>query len=78
LQHFSFLNTTKSKLLALTGTAMLCGGLILAHAAVDSAHVHLKLADANEGPARLTMAPAAKTAMPSVVKISASKTAIAS
>jgi serine protease Do len=35
--------------------------------------VDLKLADPNEGPSRITMAPAAKRAMPSVVKISASK-----
>jgi serine protease Do len=37
------------------------------------AHISLKLADANEPPSRITMAPAAKAAMPAVVKISASK-----
>jgi serine protease Do len=73
LKPFSFLYTTKFKLQAAAGAVLLCGGLIAAHAAVDAAHIHLKLADANEGGARLTMAPAARTAMPSVVKISASK-----
>jgi serine protease Do len=53
--------------------AVLCGGLIAAYASVDPAHIRLKMADPNEGPARITMAPAAKIAMPSVVKISASK-----
>jgi serine protease Do len=52
---------------------LVCGGLVAAHAGFQSSHVSLKLADANEGPSRLTMAPAAKTAMPTVVKISASK-----
>jgi serine protease Do len=73
LKRFPFLHTTKSRLQATAAVVLLCGGLIAAHASVDAAHIHLKLADANEGPARLTMAPAAKTAMPTVVKISASK-----
>ncbi len=47
--------------------------MVAAHGSVDPAHIHLKLADASEGPARITMAPAAKAAMPSVVKISSSK-----
>jgi serine protease Do len=43
-------------------------------AALESrAHIALKLADPNEPPSRITMAPAAKAAMPAVVKISASK-----
>ena len=37
------------------------------------AHIALKLADPNEAPSRVTMAPAAKAAMPAVVKISATK-----
>jgi len=37
------------------------------------AHIALKLADPNEAPSRITMAPAARAAMPAVVKISASK-----
>ena len=36
-------------------------------------HINLKLADANEGSSRVTMAPAAKRAMPAVVKVSVSK-----
>jgi serine protease Do len=46
----------------------------LAVAALESrAHIALKLADANEPPSRITMAPAARAAMPTVVRISASK-----
>ncbi len=46
----------------------------MAAAAIESrAHIALKLADPNEAPSRLTMAPAARAAMPAVVKISASK-----
>lgn len=68
------LHTKKLKFEALAGALVLCGGLVIAaHGAVDQANIHLKLADANEGGARLTMAPAANAAMPSVVKISASK-----
>jgi len=73
LKPFPIFKTTKFKLQAMAAAVVLCGGLIAAHASVDAAHIHLKLADPNEGPARLTMAPAAHTAMPSVVKISASK-----
>ena len=51
----------------------LFGGLAVARETFEAGHIDLKLADANEGPSRLTMAPAAKRAMPSVVKISASK-----
>src|ERR1700692_838894 len=62
-----------------TRVAVLCalligGGLAVARAGFPSAsHINLKLADANEGPSRVTMAPAAKRAMPAVVKISVSK-----
>jgi serine protease Do len=61
-----------------TRVAVLCalligGGLAVAHAEFPSAHINLKLADANEGPSRVTMAPAAKRAMPAVVKIAVSK-----
>jgi serine protease Do len=58
--------------MALLSALAICGGLFAAHASFEANRVHLKLADPNEGPARLTMAPAAKIAMPSVVKISAS------
>jgi serine protease Do len=55
-------------------TLLVGGGLAVACAGFSSAsHINLKLADANEGPSRITMAPAAKRAMPSVVKISVSK-----
>ena len=56
--------------------ALLAGGaLAVAGAGVSltASHINLKLADANEGPSRVTMAPAAKRAMPAVVKISVSK-----
>ena len=52
---------------------LVCGGLFAAHAGFQSSHVNLRLADPNEAPSRVTMAPAAKAAMPAVVKISASK-----
>lgn len=46
----------------------------MAAAVIESrAHIALKLADPNEPPSHITMAPAARAAMPSVVKISASK-----
>lgn len=71
---FPFLRTKTFRLQAIAGALVLCGGLVVAaHGSVDAAHIHLKLAAANEGPARLTMAPAANAAMPSVVKISMSK-----
>jgi serine protease Do len=73
LKQFQFLNTTKKKAMAAVCALTLCGGVFAAHASLDFSKVHLKLADPNEGPARLTMAPAAQAAMPSVVKISASK-----
>jgi serine protease Do len=47
--------------------------LAVAHASFQASKVSLKLADPNEPPSRVTMAPAAKAAMPAVVKISASK-----
>ena len=67
------LNTTKKKGTAVLCALALCGGAFVARASFESSRVHLKLADANEGPSRITMAPAAKAAMPAVVKISASK-----
>ena len=68
-----FLHTKAFKLQIAAAVLVLGGGMIAAHAAIDAAHVHLNLADPNEGPARITMSPAAHAAMPSVVKISASK-----
>jgi serine protease Do len=59
--------------MAVACTLAICGGIFAAHAGLDSSRVHLKLADPTEGPSRVSMAPAAKAAMPSVVKISASK-----
>ncbi len=54
--------------------AVTIGGGLMAAAVIEShAHIALKLADPNEAPSRITMAPAAKAAMPAVVKISASK-----
>ena len=73
MKPLSSLSTKSFRLKALAGVLVLGGGLIAAHASIDAAHVHLKLADPNEGSARITMAPAAKIAMPAVVKISASK-----
>jgi serine protease Do len=74
LNYLPFLKTKTFKLQALAGAVALCAGIVVAaHGSVDSANIHLKLASPNEGPARLTMAPAADAAMPSVVKISASK-----
>jgi serine protease Do len=62
----------RTKALAVACAITLSGGL-LAAALVTRAHISLKLADPNETPSRVTMAPAAKAAMPAVVKISASK-----
>jgi len=74
LKSISFLKSKAAKLEAFAGVLVLCGGLVaVAHGGVDPAHIHLKMADAGEGGARVTMAAAAKAAMPSVVKISASK-----
>jgi serine protease Do len=53
--------------------ALTVGGGLLAAALETRAHISLKLADPSEPPSRITMAPAAKAAMPAVVKISASK-----
>ena len=65
MKYLPFLRTKKLKFEALAGALVLCGGLVIvAHGAVDQANIHLKLADANEGGARLTMAPAANAAMP--------------
>ena len=74
MKYFPFLKTTTFKVQAIAGALVLAGGLaVVAHGSVDAANIRLKLAAANEGPARLTMAPAANAAMPSVVKISSSK-----
>ena len=68
-----FLQGSKRQGLAALCVLALGGALVAAGAGLSTTHVSLKLADQNEGPSRLTMAPAAKAAMPSVVKISASK-----
>jgi serine protease Do len=73
LKDFSWFKTKTSKLQVIACALVLGGGLIVAHAAMNTSRVHLNLADPNEGSARLTMSPAAKIAMPTVVKISASK-----
>ena len=74
MKSIPFLKSKTAKLQAFAGVVVLCGGLVMAaHGGVDPAHIHLKMADAGEGGARVTMASAAKAAMPSVVKISASK-----
>jgi serine protease Do len=62
----------RTKALAAACALTVCGGLVAA-ALESRAHISLKLADPNEPPSRVTMAPAAKAAMPAVVKISASK-----
>ena len=70
----SVLHITKRKSLAVVSALTLTAGLLAAAVSFESrAHISLKLADANEPPSRVTMAPAAKAAMPAVVKISASK-----
>ena len=64
MKRFPFLQSKSFNLQALAGALLICGGLVVAaHGSVDPAHIHLKLADANEGPARITMAPAAKAAI---------------
>jgi len=73
LNNLNLFDTARKRTLAVVSTLALCGGIFAAHASYVSNRVHLKLADPNEGPSRVTMAPAAKVAMPSVVKISASK-----
>jgi serine protease Do len=73
LRPLQSLKTRRLGLAGAAGALVLLGGLA-AHAAFhDVAHISLKLADPNEGPARITMAPAANRAMPSVVKISMTK-----
>jgi serine protease Do len=59
--------------LAAASALILFGGLAAHGAFQQTGRIALKLADANEGPSKITMAPAAKRAMPTVVKISASK-----
>lgn len=68
-----FLHKSKKKGLIALGVLTLTGGLVAAGFGYSTSRISLKLADANEGPSRITMAPAAKAAMPSVVKISSSK-----
>ena len=68
-----FFQESKRKGLAALSVLALGGALVAAGASYSTTHISLKLADQNEGPSRLTMAPAAKAAMPSVVKISSSK-----
>jgi serine protease Do len=67
------LQLTKKKYFAIISAMAVTAGLAAAVSIESRAHVNLKLADANEAPSRITMAPAAKAAMPAVVKISASK-----
>jgi serine protease Do len=73
VDRLTFFKDSKRKGLAVLCAVVIGGGLVAARASLDSAHINLKLADPNEPPSRVTMAPAAKAAMPSVVKISASK-----
>jgi serine protease Do len=68
-----FLREPRSKGLAIVCLLTLAGGLVAAGAGLSTSRISLKLADPNEGPSRITMAPAAHAAMPSVVKISSSK-----
>src|SRR5579863_9506892 len=68
-----FLHEYKRKGLIALGVVTLTGGLVAVGFGYSTSRISLKLADANEGPSRITMAPAAKAAMPSVVKISSSK-----
>jgi serine protease Do len=67
-----FLREPRAKGLAIVCLLTFAGGLV-ATAALSTSRISLKLADPNEGPSRVTMAPAAHAAMPSVVKISSSK-----
>lgn len=68
-----FLHESKRKGLVALGALTLTGGLVAAGYGYSFTHINLKLAEPNEGPARVTFAPAARAAMPSVVKISSSK-----
>lgn len=72
LKVFTGSVSPRNGLIALCALA-LGGGLAIAGVSFSSSRINLKLADSNEGPSRITMAPAARAAMPSVVKISASK-----
>jgi serine protease Do len=75
----SYLTTSVFQVTKKRATAVICaltlsGGLLAAAVAFEShGRISLKLADANEPPSRITMAPAAKAAMPAVVKISTNK-----
>jgi serine protease Do len=74
VKSFEFFKAAKQTRVAVLCALLIGGGLAVARAGFPSAsHINLKLADANEGPNRVTMAPAAKRAMPAVVKISVSK-----
>ena len=74
MKSFEIWKAAKRTRVAMLCALMIGGGLAVARAGFPSAsHINLKLADANEGPSRITMAPAAKRAMPAVVKISVSK-----
>ncbi len=75
MKSFEFWKAAKRTRIAVLCALMVGGGLAVARAGfpLTASHINLKLADANEGPSRITMAPAAKAAMPSVVKISVSK-----
>lgn len=74
MKSFEFWKTAKRARIAVMCALLIGGGLAVARAGFPSAsHINLKLADPNEGPSRITMAPAARRAMPAVVKISVSK-----
>ncbi len=68
-----FLHRLNRKGLIALGVLTLTGGLLAAGFGYSTSRINLKLANPDEGPARYTMAPAARAAMPSVVKISSSK-----
>jgi serine protease Do len=75
VKSFEFWKAAKHTRIAVLCTLLVGGGLAVARAGFPftASHINLKVADANEGPSRITMAPAAKRAMPAVVKISVSK-----
>ena len=73
MKSFNFLKVGNRARAAVLCALMVGGGLAVARGAFSTSHINLKLADANEGPSRVTMAPAAKRAMPAVVKIAVSK-----
>ena len=72
MKSFEFWKGAKRGRIALLCTLAIGGGLAVARAGFPSPHINLKLAETS-APSRITMAPAAKRAMPSVVKISVSK-----